>query len=261
MPECTLENQTLSISKEPVFTATRMQVYLCKLSFTADEACFQQLSECISAERRQKLTSYAKAGDRFRSLFAELLLRFALSELDQYHYLNRSKCNSNALSGAVRNVSEETLIASALSSLLPPLHFLLGEHGKPLPIGEIHFNLSHSGAYVACVLSTNECGIDIQEQRPIRENLLRRNLTKEEQTTLFTYEGAERDKHFFEYWVLKEAFIKAIGAGLSFPLNHVSFEVSKNNTVKTISEPTFLVRLFEIEEGYKLAAGFLENKC
>jgi len=44
-----------------------------------------------------------------------------------------------------------------------------GEHGKPFFTlqPKIHYNISHSGKYVVCVLAGEEVGIDIQEHREL----------------------------------------------------------------------------------------------
>ena len=46
----------------------------------------------------------------------------------------------------------------------------LGEHGKPfftLQPG-IHYNITHSGQYVACIFAGQEVGIDIQEHKEVK---------------------------------------------------------------------------------------------
>ena len=44
-----------------------------------------------------------------------------------------------------------------------------GEHGKPFFTlqPKIHYNISHSGKYVVCVIAGEEVGIDIQEHREL----------------------------------------------------------------------------------------------
>ena len=54
-----------------------------------------------------------------------------------------------------------------------------GENGKPYLHGypEIHFNISHSGAYAVCALAGIPVGIDIQIRQPVRgKRLLERTM-------------------------------------------------------------------------------------
>ena len=58
----------------------------------------------------------------------------------------------------------------------------LGEHGKPFFTLEpgIHYNISHSGKYVACIFAPQEVGLDIQEHKEVSfEKMLRRMVPEE----------------------------------------------------------------------------------
>ena len=87
------------------------------------------------------------------------------------------------------------------------------EHGKPYISGNSwYFNLSHSGDYLAMVFSGRECGIDIQERRPVK-NFVRmcgKFSISEERTCLDVGECA-----FFDIWAAKEAYGKCLGVGLT----------------------------------------------
>ena len=101
-------------------------------------------------------------------------------------------------------------------------------HGKPrLPGAEppLHFNLSHSGALAVLAVSTRfEVGVDVAELRDIEENLAERFFAPGECVQLRNVPPPERLAAFFRCWTRKEAFVKALGLGLSLPLD--SFEVS-----------------------------------
>jgi 4'-phosphopantetheinyl transferase len=109
------------------------------------------------------------------------------------------------------------------------LTFTTGPHGKPhLAHGAPPFNLSHSGDFAAIAVSPGpEVGIDIERIDPRRAtaDLAARCFTPVENAALAaTPEGEPRTAAFFRIWSRKEAVIKALGEGLTCPLD--SFDVS-----------------------------------
>jgi 4'-phosphopantetheinyl transferase len=105
------------------------------------------------------------------------------------------------------------------------------QHGKPFLSGitetGICFNLSHSGDRVIYAFSRgSQIGIDIEHIRPVEDvdQIAKRSFSPREYHTFRSVPEADRWKAFFNCWTRKEAFIKAIGEGLSFPLE--KFEVS-----------------------------------
>lgn len=96
--------------------------------------------------------------------------------------------------------------------------------GKPVlpPSVGWHFNVSHSGEYVLIGLTrTGEIGVDIEQIRDgfQVEPIARRFFSEIETQDLMQLRDRERLIAFFRCWTRKEAFIKAIGSGLSYPLN------------------------------------------
>ncbi|MBR2284530.1 MAG: 4'-phosphopantetheinyl transferase superfamily protein [Ruminococcus sp.] len=100
-----------------------------------------------------------------------------------------------------------------------------GEHGKPyLPEHpELHFNLSHTVGAAACLVSQAECGVDIERVRTMRENVLRRAYSPAEQQLVLSAPEPERDMLFTRLWTLKEAYVKALGTGIAYPLATADF--------------------------------------
>ena len=95
-----------------------------------------------------------------------------------------------------------------------------GIHGKPYfrEYPQIHFNISHSGEYGACALSSVPCGLDIQEIRKIRSRrLLEHVLSEEEMKIVQSHENMERE--FCRFWTRKESFLKLSGEGITRPMN------------------------------------------
>ncbi|MGH9350289.1 MAG: 4'-phosphopantetheinyl transferase family protein [Vicinamibacterales bacterium] len=109
------------------------------------------------------------------------------------------------------------------------LRFVTGPYGKPRlvdPPVDLRFNLSHGGerALLAVTLG-REVGVDVEEERPIEElDLAGRFFSAAEAACLRALPEADRRAAFFRCWTRKESFIKAVGEGLTFPLD--AFEVS-----------------------------------
>lgn len=101
----------------------------------------------------------------------------------------------------------------------------LGEHGKPYLAEQpdVRFNLSHADGIAACIVSAHECGIDCERVREYRPNVVRRAFAPEEQELLEAAPESERGLLVFRIWTLKEAFVKTVGRGLSYPMSSVGF--------------------------------------
>lgn len=97
--------------------------------------------------------------------------------------------------------------------------------GKPYVEGpeEFYFNMSHAGSYSVCAFSRKPVGVDIEEIGPVDLSIAQRHYCDSEYADIMRYEGNERIKRFYQYWVLKESFTKAVGLGLSIPLNVFHF--------------------------------------
>lgn len=93
-------------------------------------------------------------------------------------------------------------------------------HGKPyLADGSCHFNLTHSENVAALAVSSRELGLDIEDRTRRVEYMAlgKRFFAAAEAAEL---ERASDARHFFfEVWTAKEAYIKALGDGLTHPLD------------------------------------------
>ncbi len=145
-------------------------------------------------------------------------------EFDRYHHLVRSDVRQNFLlsRGCLRY-----LLGLYLNRRPGDLEFTLGRHGKPelVSSGEfppLQFNLSHTGGRLAIALHRHKVvGIDIERLRPVThlKKLCRRCLTHKEAQTVLTVGLQPGQYRFLRYWTAKEAVLKALGLGLSFPMN------------------------------------------
>jgi 4'-phosphopantetheinyl transferase len=128
------------------------------------------------------------------------------------------------------------------------LSFVYGEHGKPgvplAPGGEpvpLCFNLSHSGdvALVGVILGRPQLqlGVDVEEARPGREfaSIAESFFAPDEVAVFRRIPAREQVAAFYRAWTRKEAYLKAIGTGLSF--SSTAFSISYG-----LGEPPQLLR-------------------
>ena len=108
-----------------------------------------------------------------------------------------------------------TMIAEACGVDAASIRFRKDENGKPHEVGlPIHFNVSHSGDFVACAVDTSPVGIDIEQIRSIRPALVKKVCTEAERAYVEDQEG-DMLVRFFEVWTSKEAWFKYIGTGIT----------------------------------------------
>lgn len=109
---------------------------------------------------------------------------------------------------------------------------------------DINFNISHSGDIVACLFSNERIGIDVELLKTIDINDFKSQMTTKEWKRICDSNNSENE--FYKYWTEKEAVIKALGNGLSIPLN--SFEV--NDLKTSVNQKYFHLKEVFLEESY-----------
>ena len=134
------------------------------------------------------------------------------------------------------------ILAGYLGVAAAAVRFVANEFGKPsvadaADVGDLRFSYSHSGdqALLAVTLG-RELGVDLEQHRAIPDALQMAEsfFAPREVAALKALPADELAAAFFACWTRKEAFIKALGLGLSFPLN--AFAVS-------LEEPASLLEL------------------
>jgi 4'-phosphopantetheinyl transferase len=112
---------------------------------------------------------------------------------------------------------------------IPPelVVYRLGPHGKPaldaaVHPGGIRFNVSNSEDDLLLALALGaEVGVDLEALRPVteRDAIAARFFSAPEQEVYRSLPEAQRDAAFYACWTRKEAWIKALGDGLTLPLD------------------------------------------
>lgn len=136
------------------------------------------------------------------------------------------------------------LLRSILSGYtdIPPkrLEFPRNDYGRPElqafseRIPWISFNVSHTRGLVLCgVVPHQGIGADVEFNARERNfsGISTRFFSGREVEDLSSLQQTEMRYRFFQYWTLKESYIKALGKGLHIPLQQFDFQISEGSTV------------------------------
>jgi 4'-phosphopantetheinyl transferase len=105
----------------------------------------------------------------------------------------------------------------------------------PLPL---RFNISHTKGLIICAVTLeDDIGCDVENTTRSNDLLAiaNRYFSAIETKELFSLTKEQQQHRFFDYWTLKESYIKAWGLGLAIPLKDFSFNITnaiaeKNNS-------------------------------
>jgi len=130
-----------------------------------------------------------------------------------------------------------------------PAHvsYLFGHYGKPeidprcYPNG-LSFNLSHAGGLALLAVTIGaRIGVDLEFVRPDLpcEEIAEQFFSRPEIASLRALPSEMRAEAFFQCWTRKEAYVKARGQGLSYPLGDftVSLDLSNAELVEVTNDP------------------------
>jgi 4'-phosphopantetheinyl transferase len=124
--------------------------------------------------------------------------------------------------------------------------FELNAFGKPsvthddLTVRRLRFNISHTrGLIVLAIGLDHGMGVDVEcPDRAVSPlSLANRYFTPREVDDLSHLQAQAQLKRFFEYWTLKEAYIKARGDGLSVPLDRFGFRFDGESAMRLDIDP------------------------
>lgn len=107
---------------------------------------------------------------------------------------------------------------------------------SPPPIG---FNVSHTRGLIACaVTATTDVGVDVELiERQLTHDIAERFFAPSEVADLRRLSADQQARVFFDYWTLKEAYIKARGFGLALPLGDFAFTLNPPAPPRITFEP------------------------
>lgn len=151
------------------------------------------------------------------------------------------------------------------------LEFIEGPYGKPAlkQASYLQFNLTHSHELALLAVTQDQAiGIDVEynQRKAHLLDIAKRFFAKEEYQQLLDLPPSQQQAGFFRCWTLKEALIKAIGLGFSYPLDDFAVDfssVESANLLRMKSLDGFSshwhLHLLQIDELYTAALA-VENK-
>lgn len=161
-----------------------------------DESLLGQYHRLLSSDERRRQSQFVFARDRHRYLVTRALVRTVLSKYAE--------------------VAPDAWTFAASAYGRPEIA------GSHVPAAALSFNVSHTpGLIVLAVSRGRALGVDTENARtrhaPVE--IAERFFAPEEVAALYALPKELQPRRFFEYWTLKESYVKARGLGLSIPLD------------------------------------------
>lgn len=179
-----------------------------------DGALLRDYRACLSPEERQREQRFYFDKDKHRFLVTRALVRSVLSRY---------------------------------AAICPPeWEFSKNAFGMPLidnclsAAQKISFNISHTKGLIVLAVSTERAiGIDTEntECRAVALDVTNKYFSITENVAFQRLSAQLQHESFFQYWTLKESYIKARGMGLSIPLDQFSFDLTKDATIALAIAP------------------------
>jgi 4'-phosphopantetheinyl transferase len=186
-------------SPAPALDGTRVHVWLTDPGLVTDRATLDLYDALMAPEERTKQRRFRFARDRHDCLVARALVRATLSR-----YADPGPAS---------------------------WRFEQNRYGRPRLVpgqcgADLRFNLSHTRGLIALAVTVgHEIGVDVESLSRPGETVAvaDRYFSAVEIHALRALPENRQRERFFEYWTLKESYIKARGMGLALPLDQFSF--------------------------------------
>lgn len=204
-----------------------VEIFALRFSERLEAARFDRLLQFVDSEKQERIRRFLRWQDAHRGLYAELLIR--------------------------------NIIVNKLGMRNEDIAFTFNDYGKPSLRngGDFHFNLSHSGEWIACAVDRFPVGIDVEKIAPIDMDIAKNFFFHREYDDLMSRADTEKLSYFFTLWTLKESYIKAEGKGLSIPLDSFCICALDRERIEVMvkGEPSTdrSFKMYDIDEDYHLA--------
>lgn len=202
-----------------------VEIFAVNINQQLNRPIFNHLMSFLPEEKQDTIKKFRRAEDAQSSLLADILVR--------------------------------TVICSKLSICNQDIVFYKNRFGKPFLSNsrDFQFNITHSGEWVICAVHHLPVGIDVEKIQPVDFNIAKRFFSNEEFVDLISLDSSLRLPYFYELWTLKESYIKAVGKGLSIPLDSFSFRIKDQCIEFTTQEgqKEYFFKQYSIDSFYKMA--------
>lgn len=208
-----------------------IQTYLLATDFFKNKEIYDYYYNRVSKYRRRKIDRYKFNNSKLESLAASVLL-------------------------------DEILKGYGLSE--KNMEYGKNSYGKPYFKGyeNINFSLSHTQNYALCSFCEGKninLGADIQIISRDPMHLVKRFYTKDEAEYVFLNDDiASQKEAFYRIWSLKESYIKAVGKGMSIPIESFSVLINNGKTINGCDGKKYFYKEYTLKN-YAIAVCSTEN--
>ncbi len=161
-------------------------------------------------------------------------------ELEQYR---RFHFDHNRQEYLVTRALVRTVLSKYVARAPGDWRFVRTEHGRPLIAGAqddpearwLVFNLTNTTGLVACAVARDrEVGVDAEwmDRRGQQLEVADRFFSAPEVAELRARPPERQLDRFFDYWTLKESYIKAVGKGLTLPLESFALVLEEGRPIR-----------------------------
>lgn len=176
--------------------------------------------EAIQENERKRISQFVFKDDAKSSLIGRVLLRYMVCQL--------TKISWSELCLERSNKGKPVIDYSKSSEIL----------SKKYP--RVSVNVSHCGDYVVGVMDENRLvGVDVMDTRRKHGDIsqffgvMERTFTPCEWSCINGVASEDdRMRLFYRHWCLKESFVKAIGKGIGYSLQRLSFNVDSKHDIR-----------------------------
>ncbi|RIA90295.1 putative 4'-phosphopantetheinyl transferase SFP [Glomus cerebriforme] len=208
---------------------------------------YQQILSFIQPEEKSRINRFHFIEDAKLSLIGRCLMRLLFCKLYKYDWKT--------------------------------IQFSRTKKNKPILVNPdsdsiINFNISHHGDWVVLVASENSSiGVDVMKvELPNNQSMeyffetLKDRFSDHEWLTITNpnYTQFQQLHQFYQYWCLKESYVKAVGLGLSLDLRSIEFHLSNEEpnlieNMQSIKSKTQLLINNELQPEWKFEESYLDN--
>lgn len=186
----------------------RIDLWVALLDEEADSGLTGHFARISTEEERRQQGKFHFAKDRYRYLVTRLLVRYTLSRY--------APTRPEAWQFAANDFGRPFI-------------------ANPDPVARgLEFNLSHSQRMVILGVARDcRIGVDVEDlPRRAPLDIADRFFSPSEVRQLQSLPSAARAGRFFDFWTLKESYVKAHGQGLSLPLDRFGFELAAGHDIR-----------------------------